>query len=352
LPFDWSAEVLGSVEVLMEYVQPWLAVDEQIARLRARGLDVPDDGEAAAVLSEVGYHRLTGYLYPFRRAASAASESDVESGERYRPGTRLADGVALMEFDQDLRLLVLEGVERIEVAVRTRMGHTLGRWSAFAHEDPSLFTTAFITPHASGTSRHRAWLARVGQRRADSDEAFVAHFADKYDGRMPIWALTEILELGHVTRLYVGLRNDVATEIATSFAVPTKRLMQSWLASINYVRNVAAHHARLFNRKLVSAPKRPPVATVPLLAHLSDDAPKVFGVYNVLAVMAYLLQGLRGCDGWPERTARVLQTFPERGGLTVAALGAAPGWLDGPLWAPAHPTSGSSSSGFTVGRRS
>ncbi|GAA1492958.1 Abi family protein [Curtobacterium herbarum] len=336
----------------MEYAKPWLSVDEQIARLRARGLEVPDDAEAAAVLGEVGYYRLTGYLHPFRQATAAASEGDVESGERYRPGTRFTDGVALMEFDQDLRLLVLEGVERIEVAVRTRMGHTLGRWSAFAHEDPALFTTAFTTPDAHGMSRHRAWSARVGQRRADSDEAFVAHFAEKYDGRMPIWALTEILELGHVTRLYAGLRNDVATEIATSFGVPTKRLMQSWLASVNYVRNVAAHHARLFNRKLVAAPKRPPGATVPLLAHLSDEAPKVFGVYNALAVMAYLLHGLRGCDGWPERTAGLLRTFPASGGLTVAAIGVAPGWLDGPLWTrPRRNGEGSSWSGFTVDQR-
>lgn len=84
----------------------------------------------------------------------------------------------------------------------------------------------------------------------------MAHFRSKYDDRMPIWALTEILELGHVSRLHGGLRNDIATEIAQAFGVPTKRLMQSWVASLNYVRNVAAHHARLYNRKLVSAPKR------------------------------------------------------------------------------------------------
>lgn len=316
----------------MEYSKPWLAIEEQITRLRARGLDIPDDGEAAAVLGEVGYYRLTGYLHPFRVSTMPHDGTAPVIREEYRPGTRLADGVALMEFDQDLRLLVLEGVERIEVAVRTRMGHVLGRQSAFAHEDPDLFTAAFTTPDVDGTSRHGVWLARVGQRRTDSDEAFATHFADKYDGRMPIWALTEILELGHVTRLYAGLRNDVATEVASSFGVPTKRLMQSWLASINYVRNVAAHHARLFNRKLVNAPKRPTVATVPLLAHLSDGAPKVFGVYNVLAVMAYLLHGLHGCDGWPERAASLMRTFPENGGVTVAAMGVAPGWLDCPLW--------------------
>lgn len=53
-------------------------------------------------------------------------------------------------------------------------------------------------------------------RQNASDEAFVAHFRDKYDGRMPIWAATEIMEMGHLSRLYGGLTNSIGTEIAMS----------------------------------------------------------------------------------------------------------------------------------------
>ena len=82
------------------------------------------------------------------------------------------------------------------------------------------------------------------------------HFREKYDDRMPVWALTELLELGQLSVLYRGLRQQDAEEIALAFGAPTKRIMVSWLASLNYVRNVAAHHARLFNRKLQHAPAR------------------------------------------------------------------------------------------------
>jgi len=201
-------------------------------------------------------------------------------------------------FDRRLRVLVLEGLERIEVAIRMRIGYVLGRRSAFAYEDPSCFVPSFT---AAGTdirrpasSRHVQWLQRVSDRQAGSDEQFVEHFRDNYDDRMPVWALTEILELGHLSLLYRGLNQVDAEEIALALGVPTKRMMTSWLASLNYVRNVAAHHARLFNRKLQNAPSRPKIGQIPLLDHLrdSEDAKRVYGTYNALAVIAYLLHAL------------------------------------------------------------
>jgi abortive infection bacteriophage resistance protein len=115
----------------------------------------------------------------------------------------------------------------------------------------------------SGVGVERSASAWRGSAIAESDEAFVAHLCEKYDGEMPIWALAEIVELGQVSRLYSDLQNSTATEIATSYVAPPKGMVSSWLLSLNYVRNVAAHHARLFNRKLVVAPARPASEQVP-----------------------------------------------------------------------------------------
>jgi abortive infection bacteriophage resistance protein len=340
---------------VVEYSKPWLSVDEQVDQLHRRGVHVPDRAAAAALLREVGYYRLTGYLYPFRESiwTERAGRTSVTVLDTYRAGTTFTEAAVLLAFDRQLRLLVIEGVERIEVAIRTHLAHVLGRSSPFAHEDATTFTDAFTARQSDGTgapSAHEEWLDRVRRRQLDSDEAFVAHFRTKYDGRMPIWALIEILEFGQVSRLYGGLRNDVATETAAAFGVPTKKLMQSWLATINYVRNVAAHHARLFNRKLVVAPRRPTAEQVPLLAHLSaETAPKRFGVYSALAVMAYLLASVSDDDDWPERTAALLGRFPESAALDLGSMGALPHWLSGDLWvrgsrrAPRRPVGGTRS---------
>lgn len=322
----------------MTYAKPWLSIDDQIATLRGRGLSISDPHRAAAVLAEVGYYRLTGYLYPFRVSRSVTDEHGRTATlveERFRPTAAFDDACALIAFDRALRLLVLEAVERVEVAVRTRLAHVLGRVAPFAHEDRSVFSTAFTAarPGTDLRSEHQRWLERLDERCARSDESFVAHFRERYDGHMPIWVVVELLELGQVCRLYGGLRNDLATEVAAAFSVPTKQLMRSWLASVDYVRNVAAHHARLFNHKLVAAPKRPTATQVPTLAHLgSGAAPKRFGVYEVLAVLAHLLESVPSEGDWQRRTAALLADFPRIEGIDVRSTGADPAWLSEPLW--------------------
>ena len=110
--------------------------------------------------------------------------------------------------------------------------------------------------------------------------------------------------------------------------------MVSWLASLNYVRNVAAHHARLFNRKLQYAPGRPEKGTVPVLDHLRDEetAKSIYGLYNALAVIAYLLRSIESESDWCQRLVGMIQTFPVSTSLSVASLGVPDGWAALELW--------------------
>lgn len=326
---------------MTEYTKPWLSLEQQVQRLKDHGLLVPDDDHAQKVLAAIGYYRLTGYLYPFRE-----SEPYVDDGGRtrirvlsgYRPGTELAWAEDIIDFDRRLRVLVLDGLERVEVAVRMRVGYVLGRTSAFAYEDPNCFTHSFVASvtdlRSPRPSAHVQWLQRVRTRQASSDEKFVEHFREKYDDRMPVWALTEILELGQLSVLYRGMNQADAEELALAFGVPTKRLMASWLASLNYVRNVAAHHARLYNRKLQNAPSRPPIGQIPVLDHLraSEQAKQVYGTYNALAVLAYLLPSIDPHTDWVPRAATLLGEFPMHDSLTTASLGAPDGWNNLELW--------------------
>ncbi len=298
-------------------------------------------GLAVALLESIGYYRLTGYLHPFRESEQYLDDQNRSRTRilgRYRPGTALHHAASIIDFDRRLRMLVMDGVERIEIAVRMQIGYVLGRTSAFAHEDASCFTPAF-TAECTDTrepapSRHVQWLQRVNARKASSDEQFVEHFRGKYDDRMPVWALTEILELGHLSVLYRGLKQQDAEEIAATFGVPTKKLMVSWLASLNYVRNVAAHHARLFNRKLQHAPARPKAGQVPLLDHLrkNETAKGVFGTYNALAVIAYLLPSIDAATDWNKQIAALLREFPTSHVLSTDSLGVPRDWKALDLW--------------------
>ncbi len=50
----------------MPYSKPWISHQEQLDRLKQRGLAVTDDKKALSYLKRIGYYRLSGYWYPFR----------------------------------------------------------------------------------------------------------------------------------------------------------------------------------------------------------------------------------------------------------------------------------------------
>ena len=329
---------------MAEYMKPWLSVEAQIARLADRGVEIPDAASCEQILRAVGYYRLTGYLYPFReseRYIDGEGSSKIRVLNRYRVGTSIKAAADLIDFDRRLRMLVLDGIERIEVSLRMQIGYALGRSSPFSHLVPETFVGAFTEPQASITgellpSKHDTWIERLRERQSGSDEAFVTHFRDNYGGQMPIWALTEIMELGQLSRLYTGLNRALSSEIAAAYNVPSKKIMASWIASLNYVRNVSAHHARLYNRKLVTAPRRAPRGQVPLLDHLKDEtsSKEIFGLYNVLAIMAFLLRSIEPDGSWANNAAALIKSFPNTETVTISSLGVPGPWADLDLWCP------------------
>lgn len=338
-----------------DYQKPWLTLDDQLARLRERGVSLGDEAECRQVLQATGYYRLSGYLYPFRESEIHldGQRAKVRVLANYKPGTTLQLAVDLIDFDRRLRMHVLDGTERIEVSLRMRIGYELGRESPFAHLEPRSFMPSFLEPKSpvvalDGTresieallhrdehrSAHALLIERLRARQNESNESFVAHFREKYNNRMPIWALTEIMEMGHLSRLFSGLNTAISSAIVDYYGVPSKAVLGSWIATLNYVRNVAAHHARLFNRKLQTAPKRPPLGTIPLLDHLKSSAmPKDFGTYNALAVMAYLLSTIDPAPDWSGGLVSLVDSFPSSPHIGESSMGFPPGWRSLDLWA-------------------
>ena len=82
-----------------------LSIKGQINLLKSRGLQIPDEGQAAQYLQNISYYRLSGYMYPFL--------ADVKQ-HRYKAGAVFEDILNLYHFDRELRLLVFSAIERIE----------------------------------------------------------------------------------------------------------------------------------------------------------------------------------------------------------------------------------------------
>ena len=221
----------------------------QVALLDARGMDVGDPDQAADRLRKVNYYRMSGYWHPFRQFGSSRGTRRDE----FFPGTTLADVVKLYSFDANLRAATFSALAPVELRVRALLGHELGAVDEVAHLRPDL-----LHARARQGESYKVWLASYTKRVDDSREDFVEHHRNKYGGVLPVWAAVEVLDWGGLVRLFGFSPRTVQDDVAAAFGLRAPQL-ESWLKSLNIVRNVCAHHGRLFNRAFALMPKLPPV---------------------------------------------------------------------------------------------
>ncbi len=122
----------------MEYSKPWKSYEDQLDLLVSRGLVVTDRPKALEYLKRIGYYRLSGYWFPFRERSAAREVVD-----NFVAGATFENAVKLYVFDKQLRLLAMDALERIEIALRVDISHTLGKLDRFAYLRPELFHDKF-----------------------------------------------------------------------------------------------------------------------------------------------------------------------------------------------------------------
>ncbi|HZX06576.1 Abi family protein [Kribbella sp.] len=152
---------------------------------------IDDDAEAERLLSVLGYYRLSGYWYVYRRRLDHHRRED-----RFVEGTTFRQVIRLYDADRRLKLRLLDALERVEIALRVMIGFTLRRRGAYAHLDAGNLDGRFTQSSAGQPSTHDRWLRKVLAAQTRSSEDFVQHLQSKYDGRLPVWVVTEILDFG------------------------------------------------------------------------------------------------------------------------------------------------------------
>ncbi len=169
---------------------------------------------------------------------------------RFKPNATFETAFSMYKFDRELRLLVLRELEKIEVAIRAKMIYVLSyNLGPFWFLDSANF---------SNLKKHADTLSKIGLEYSHSDEEFVKAFKNKYSDPMPpSWMMMEVLSFGTLSILYSNLLpNRDKREISGYFGLADK-VLSSWLHSIVYLRNVCAHHARLWNREMQIQPMIP-----------------------------------------------------------------------------------------------
>lgn len=179
-------------------------------------------------------------------------QKENDTAHIFLPNITFHDLVDLYIFDRELRLLVFDAIERIEIALRTQVIYQYSlAYDAWWFENPSLYTSNY---------NYSKDLAKLDEELDRSSEVFINHYKTKYSNpqRPPAWISLEVTSIGLLSKIYRDLKmDDTKKRIAKYFGVGHPKILESWMQSISYVRNVCAHHSRLFNRVLTLKPTYP-----------------------------------------------------------------------------------------------
>ncbi len=198
---------------------------DQLELLKSRGLLVDDDTAALNYLARIGYYRLSGYWYPLRVMDTETSRKQKQPVRcnHFMPESHFEDIVKLYVFDKKLRLLALDALERIEMALRVDVAHLLGEKEPCAHLNPDClhgnFAKKAISKGANiGKTEHQLWLEKYNvMLNRSRRESFITHHRTRYGGHLPVWVAIEVWDFGLLSRLFEGMQFADKNRIAAKY---------------------------------------------------------------------------------------------------------------------------------------
>ena len=301
----------------MRFSKPPLTVAAQIQLLRGRGMLMADVNRTERVLEHINYYRLRAYWLPFETTRLI----DPESAEHaFAPNTQFDEVVGLYVFDRQLRVLLMEAIERVEIAIRTHWSQTLAqRYGSHAYLQADIFQNQRI---------QESCLKSLDEELERSKETFVQHYRSKYSEptRPPIWATCELLTLGQLSKWLnnVKLRSD-RQAMAQHFGLD-EVVVCAFAHHLTHVRNLCAHHCRVWNRKLtltMTLPKRPDALAKQFNAYEQRR------IYNSLVMLAWCIRVISPESTWSLRLRELLKTRKE---AQLKSMGVPAHWQDAPVW--------------------
>ena len=294
----------------VQYRKPALSYAEQLAQLKERGLLIENESFFLEVIEKKSYYRLSGYWYPLLVD---------KQNHLFKDGASFDQAYGMYCFDRDLRQLIVKELEKIEISIRAKMIYV------FSHQfGPSWYTNPeyFKKPHI-----HNDTLAKIRTEFNRSDAQFIQAFKHKYSDEFPpSWTAFEIVSFGAISRLFSNAKPGKSKRLVADFFGLDDRSFSSWLHGFVYVRNVCAHHSRLWNRVMRIQPMIPNKPKHQWLNNLSIPNDRT---YYILSMIIYLLKSINESNSILKDLKALLNTYPN---IDCGAMGFPIGWEDEPLW--------------------
>ena len=306
------AGLLLYMSTLRIYTKQALPIADQLELLKSRGLLIADESKAAKFLGEVSYFRFVQYLRPMEANKTT---------HQFKPNSRFADAVALYEFDTELRDLVFKAVQRLEIALRTKIIHEF----SIAHGPFWFYDTSLADDEHKFIENMNA-IDRELQRSKDD---FIKEHKQNYDKPVfpPAWKTLELASFGTLSKLYYNFSDKKAKKrIARQFNLPQHEVLESWMRSLTVLRNCCAHHSRLWNKHFPNAPQMNASLRGAWVSIENLDANKI---YAVLCCIAYWLDSIGHGQRFKDSLKSLISNYTQ---VDPTAMGFPEQWETEPLW--------------------
>lgn len=294
----------------MAALKPPTSLAQQLTLLRNRGM-ILEESFAKQWLTSVSYYRMSGYWYPYCRLQFPHDPKDPVRLDDFETGTSFDEVARLYEFDRKLRTLIHDGIERIEVALRAKVGEQLVTRGALSYKDSSAFRNEF---------KHAEWLSKAQKRanRAKPRNQSIKHYVSKYSD-FPFWVLADVLDFSDLSILFDGLITKDQHTISQSFGlnVNVEQLSSNqkgkyfkqdpfarWCEQLTILRNTCAHHGRVWNKHLTPVSTNA-FRTIPELSDLPEgQSDKLFGA---ILMMSFLIRSISPGTTWPQKVRILIE---------------------------------------------
>lgn len=290
--------------------------EELIQILSERGVAIDDKAAALEWLHKVGYYRLSGFGLQFR-----IQDENGRLTDSYKEGSRFEHLTDLYQFDRHLRLLVLDAIERIEIAFRERLNDTMAtRYGPHWFMDPNRFSKKARKNSDELLFNHQEFLIKTYEEaRRNKESLSIKHYYATY-GDPPIppcWMLADVLSMGNWSKAY-GMLAEASDQkpVAKYFRASTPELT-SWIHALTNLRNACAHHSRLWDRRFIFCPSKKKN-----LKHIlqSNDL-----LYAQIATVLYCLWSIEPESQWLEHLTQLIEKHPS---VTLDPMGFPSDWQE------------------------
>ncbi|MCE3296025.1 MAG: hypothetical protein K0R65_1739 [Crocinitomicaceae bacterium] len=304
-----------------------LSFTDQLLLLKSRGLKVEDEPKAETYLKEISYYRLSAYFLPYQQT------KDV-----FNPGTTFKQIISTYSFDRELRLLVFDCIERIEIAIRTQIVYSMALHYNDSHwqDNKSLFVTPYynkIGTLVDPFSDLQGIISRA--KTARTPEVFIKHYTENYNSpaNPPSWMCLELFTIGELSHLYRGLKEKPDKKRIADFFDVHPTVFASWLHTLTYVRNICAHHSRLWNRDLAIEPEK---LLKPKGKWVSNSFENNKRMFYFICILKYLLLRANPNNSLKDKLENLFNKYPSIPiqfiGIPSDGKGNMLDWKSEPLW--------------------